>query len=796
MTSSPQSNTPASLPPASHSANSSLSTTLLPREEESFDYQAVLSVVNRRAWLILITILAVTGGIWFRTFNQPPRYRSSFEMLVEPIAGDEEFKKELGQLSDRISSSRQGGLDYPTQIQVLTSSQLMRPIYQDLRADYPNLSYRNLIENLKVFRLGETKIIAVTYESSNPELAGSVTKTVAEAYIDYSEQQQQAGEQRVLALIEEQLPTLRNQVQSIEDEIQEVREANNVINPTTKGNQLSGNLGTLEQRQRETRIAIEENISLRENLLQQLGLSLDEAMTTVALSEAPRYQELLNQLKEIETKIAVELGRFKEDSPNIQVLKEQKESILNLLEEESLAVLGKRVVSDEIRSQVSSPNPIRLSLTQNLIDATNQIQTLRVRLDALETAEAEIRDDLNNLADLARQYEGMNQRLQIAQDNLKRFINRREQLKIQSAQSALSWQLLEKPFQPTEPISGNLRGLLLGVVAGLLAGAGVAYLAEKIDNKFHTPHDLKEVSPFSLLAVIPFLRTLQDRQMNGNTGVIPLELELETLGLNGKALTSGDSEKNDKERATEDSFFAFRESFQALYANLSFMTPDDHPAKSLVISSSIPGEGKSTIALNLARVAASVGKKVLLVDADMRRPQLHQVLELSNQSGLSNVISMGLRVEEAIQLSPINSNLSVLTSGPTPPDPNRLLSSEKMTQLMEEWQNLFDLVIYDSPPLAGIADAKLLASRANTSLIMVVGLGILDRSLFKDVMDTLQASKITVLGLVANGRKSGSMGEYYYHYYDNYYSYGRSRASQNSLVPSNGLSKSSSNEEE
>ncbi len=796
MTSSPQSNTPASLPPASHSANSSLSTTLLPREEESFDYQAVLSVVNRRAWLILITILAVTGGIWFRTFNQPPRYRSSFQMLVEPIAGDEEFKEELGQLSDRISSSRQGGLDYPTQIQVLTSSQLMRPIYQDLRSDYPNLSYQNLIGNLRVFRLGETKIIAVSYESSNPELAGSVTKTVAEAYIDYSEQQQQAGEQRVLALIEEQLPTLRNQVQSIEDEIQEVRETNNVINPTTKGNQLSGNLGTLEQRQRETRIAIEENISLRENLLQQLGLSLDEAMTTVALSEAPRYQELLNQLKEIETKIAVELGRFKEDSPNIQVLKEQKESILNLLEEESLAVLGKRVVSDEIRSQVSSPNPIRLSLTQNLIDATNQIQTLRVRLDALETAEAEIRDDLNNLADLARQYEGMNQRLQIAQDNLKRFINRREQLKIQSAQSALPWQLLEEPFQPTEPISGNLRGLLLGVVAGLLAGAGVAYLAEKIDNKFHTPHDLKEVSPLSLLAVIPFLRTLQDSQMNGNTGVIPLELELETLGLNGKALTSGDSEKNDKERATEDSFFAFRESFQALYANLSFMTPDDHPAKSLVISSSIPGEGKSTIALNLARVAASVGKKVLLVDADMRRPQLHQVLELSNQSGLSNVISMGLRVKEAIQLSPINSNLSVLTSGPTPPDPNRLLSSEKMTQLMEEWQNLFDLVIYDSPPLAGIADAKLLASRANTSLIMVVGLGILDRSLFKDVMDTLQASKITVLGLVANGRKSGSMGEYYYYYYDNYYSYGRSRASQSSLVPSNGLSNSSSNEEE
>jgi len=755
-----------------------------PVEDESFNYQKTMAVAGRRAWLILIVFVAVTGTIWTRTLTQPPRYRSSFRLLVEPIAGDQKFQE----LSDQLGLQQQSGtlnrLDYPTQIQVLQSSQVMVPIYEQLKAEYPNLSYGRLLENLRIQRLGETKILQVSYESENPERAGAVTQVIAEAYIDYSEKQQKSGEQRVLDLIGEQMPTLQEKVESIQSEIQTFRNQNNIIDPVARGNLLSQRISDIEQRKREAEIAITEKLSLRENLLQQLGLGLDEAMTTVALSEAPRYQELLNQLKEIETQIAIELGRFKADSPNIQALKQQKQKILELLEQEASAVLGTSQVSDKINSQVSSPNPIRLALTQDLIAATNEIRVLRVRRTALAEAEAEFRQQLKDSTELAKEYEEMNQRLEIAQGNLKRFIDRREQLKIQAVQKTLPWQVLEPPNQPNQPITGNTRGLILGVIAGLLAGAGAAYLAEKIDNTFHSPDEVKERSRLPILAVIPFVKALQAMKDEHEE----FDVLSPSYG-NAKAETEaqpqlhGAEKKEPQAPITENFFFAFTEAFKTLHINLSFMKPDQ-AVTSLVISSCVPGEGKSTVALNLARAAATVGKRVLLVDADLRRPKLHQIFELPNQYGLSNVISTGLSFEEAMQESPTDENLYLLTSGPTPPDSNRLLASERMKQLAAEWENTFDLVIYDTPPLGGVADAKFLTP-LTSGLIMVVGLGIIDRNLFKDVMETLRLSKTTVLGIVPNACKQSTMGEYsyYYHYYHQYYSRGNS--SQPSLISSN-----------
>ncbi len=784
----------------SSSSTSSLSTATSPPkilnslEEESFNYRQILAVASRRAWLILIVSVVVTGGMWVRTLTQPPRYRSGFHLLVEPIAGDEKFQELSQQLGGNpLRRSGTTGLDYGTQIQVLKSSQVMQPIYQQLKEDYPTLTYGSLIRNLTIERLGETKIIQVSYESEDPQIAGAVTQFIAQEYINYSEEQQTSAEKRVLGLIEEQLPTLQDKVESIQTEIQNFRSENNIINPVAKGNFLSEKISNLEQRQQETEIAITEKLSLRESLLQQLGLGLDEAMTTVALSEAPRYQQLLNQLKEIETKIAIEFGRFTEDSPNIQALQQQKETILELLREEALAVLGQEEVSDKINSQVTSPNPIRLSLTQDLISATNDIRVLRVRQTALQAAEEELRNDLKNLTQLAKDYEKLVQRLDIAQGNLKRFIDRREQLNIQAVQKTVPWQILEPPYQPSQPIVGKARGLILGAIAGLLAGAGAAYLAEKIDNKFHSVEEVKEKTGLPILAVIPFVKALQQMETYQDSGVNNAdgnsESELETQ----PRLNSAEG-KEQQSLITGTVFFAFTEAFKTLHTNLSFLKPD-HPVKSLIVSSCVPGEGKSTVALNLARAAAAVGKRVLLVDADMRRPQLHQTFEIPNQYGLSNVISTGLSLEETMQESPLDDNLYLLTSGPTPPDANCLLASERMKELAQNWENSFDLVIYDTPPLGGIADAKLLAP-LTSGLIMVVGLGIIDRNLLKDVMDTLRLSRTNVLGLVPNACQQGSMGEYYYYYsyYHNYYA--ESASSQRSLTATNRNRNSSSEKQE
>ncbi|NBD15127.1 MAG: polysaccharide biosynthesis tyrosine autokinase [Cyanobacteria bacterium] len=794
----PLANAPSSTA-SSLSATTSPPEILNPTDEDSFNYRQIVAIIRRRVWLILIVSVTVTGAIWTKTLTQPPRYRSSFQLLVEPIAGDETYQQlseQLGESNESIRaslSSQSSGLDYPTQIQVLKSSQTMQPIYRQLKEDYPTLTYEGLIRNLTIQRLGETKIIEVSYESGDPEMASAVTGFIAEEYIGYSQEQQRSGEQRVLQLIEEQLPELQEKVDSIQIEIQQFRNQNNIIDPVERGTLLSEKMSNLEERQQDTEVAISENISLRESLLQQLGLGLDEAMTTVALSEAPRYQELLNQLKEIETQIAIELGRFREDSPQIQTLQQQKQRLLELLRQEALAILGQEEVSEKINSQVSAPNPVRLSLTQDLITATNQLRVLRVREAALEEAEVEVRNNLNNLANLAKEYESMVQRLEIAKTNMERLISRREQLQIQAVGKTLPWSTLEPPNLPTEPIAGKGRGLILGAIAGLLAGAGAAYLAEKIDNKFHSVEEVKEKTGLPILAVIPFVKALQKQEGEQDNGLSSVDDNSETEAETKPRLNSVEG-KEQKPLITGTVFFAFTEAFKTLHTNLSFLKPD-HPVKSLIVSSCVPGEGKSTVALNLARAAAAVGKRVLLVDADMRRPRLHQTFEIPNQYGLSNVISAGLSLEETMQESPIDDNLYLLTSGPTPPDTNCLLASERMQELAQNWENSFDLVIYDTPPLGGIADAKLLAP-LTSGLIMVVGLGVIDRSLFRDVMDTLRLSRTNVLGLVPNACQQRSMGEYYYYYsyYHNYYA--GSASSQRSLAATNRNGNSSSEKQE
>jgi capsular exopolysaccharide synthesis family protein len=161
-----------------------------------------------------------------------------------------------------------------------------------------------------------------------------------------------------------------------------------------------------------------------------------------------------------------------------------------------------------------------------------------------------------------------------------------------------------------------------------------------------------------------------------------------------------------------------------------------------------------------------MGQRVLLVDADLRRPQVHKILGLENEFGLSNVIATGVTAKQVIQRLPMWDHLYVLTAGQMPPDPTRLLCSKKMQYLMEQFHAVFDLVIYDTPPVLGLADGRLLSAHTD-GVVMVAGLGKTDRSVLMEALDGMKVSSTTVLGIVANGVKGYTTSSYYHyqHYY-------------------------------
>ncbi|TVQ16334.1 MAG: polysaccharide biosynthesis tyrosine autokinase [Leptolyngbya sp. DLM2.Bin15] len=709
----------------------------LPYESEEMDLQNVKEIIYRRRWMLAGVAIATTVCFWGWTLTRTPIYRGEFQVLVEAIAEVDPSQELL-----REGSQFRTNFDYDTQTEVLRSPALLRPILETLRETYPDFSYSELAGNLSITRLRETKVLSVSYRNPDPERIQAVLDVVAEEYLKYSFEQRQTNLQQGVQFVEGQLPELRDRVNSLQQRLERFRQEYSLIDPESRGTELSRLISSIEEQQQSTRTQLSEAESLYLAIQSQLGYSPDQALAASALSESTRYQAILNEVQQVEAQIATESARFLPDTPNVQVLEDRRDSLLPLLEQEADRILGQRL-SNQLDGNLTS---ISIDLSRQLINTANEVQVLQTRQRALADVEQQIKQEFDLVPALARQYTDLQRELSIATDSLNRFLTTRESLELQAAQQSIPWQLISEPTTMNSPIAPNVpRSLMLGAIAGALLGAGAAFVTDKLDTVFHTPDDLKAFARLPMLGVVPFIRQPNQMLIHGEDATAPAR----------------------KPSSYHYQSSPFLESFRSLYTNIRFLGAD-RPIRSVVISSAVPAEGKSTIALNLARAAAIMGQRVLLVDADLRLPQVHERLKMPNLRGLSNVMTGDCSLQEAMQRSPIDENLTVMTAGMIPPDPIQLLSSQKMQQFNQQVTQDFDVVIYDMPPLLGFADSSLLAAQTD-GMIVVVGLGTTSRNDLKQALDTLDVSPVSLLGVVANGIKSHTTRSYGYNRYHQYY---------------------------
>ncbi|MCM3569386.1 CpsD/CapB family tyrosine-protein kinase [Neobacillus mesonae] len=202
------------------------------------------------------------------------------------------------------------------------------------------------------------------------------------------------------------------------------------------------------------------------------------------------------------------------------------------------------------------------------------------------------------------------------------------------------------------------------------------------------------------------------------------------------------------------------EQYRTIRTNIQFSNVDSE-LKTLMVTSAGPGEGKSTTVANLAVVFAQQGKKVLLVDADLRKPTVHYTFNQTNTFGLTNVLTGQISLIKAVN-EPTEKNLYVLTSGPIPPNPAELISSKAMEQFFEEAQTIFDLIIFDAPPLLAVTDSQLLANKCEAT-ILVVSSGKTEKELAVKAKDLLETAQGKLLGVVLNNKKMKTSQQYYYY---------------------------------
>ncbi|MGL6344442.1 MAG: GumC family protein [Waterburya sp.] len=740
---------------------------------DSIDLRQLTSVVKHRLRLISAITIGVTAITAVLTFIQEPKYEGSFQLLVEPVAEEQESPLALLQQD-------MGGLDYETQVEVLSSPRVLDPVIAKLISKYPEIEYEELIKPkrspLKIEQLDETKIIEVSYIDPDPQKIQFVLNNLNQAYLEYSLEEKRAKAKQGIDFVQSQLPEQRRQVALWQDRVEKFRQKHNLLDPQQQAGLLATQQVNFEQKLFDTQARIKETKSLYTLLQQQLGLEPQQAVAASYLSESPRYQNLLNELQKVEVELAQESTRFLPDNPVVQSLEDEREKLLTLLQREANGVLAGNLSNTvDDTPNLTSPSSLRLELNQKYIEAANELEILNIREKALGEGLTQIKNWTKQMPVIARQYTDLMRELTVATESLTRFLTAEKELQLQGAQNALPWQTIFQPKLLENPVSPNpIRNLALSLFSGLLLGISAALLAERLDPVFHSSEELKESVKLPILGLIPIQKDLKPlnelvatKPKKEKMGLPQLQIGNTTLNL-----TSSPKEPQSSSTATLNSkqqwsgSTPFLESFRSLNTNLKLLGSDTS-SLSFVISSSIPSEGKSTISCHLAQAAAAMGQKVLLVDADLRRPQVHRWVGVENQEGLSNILATGLDVEEAIVRVPEWENLSVITAGDIPPDPTRLLSSQKMYGLMEDIRSSgkYDLIIYDTPPILGFADGRILSTHTD-GVVLVVRIGKTDRSLVKQNIDNIRMSNVPILGIVANhaNRTTNS-----YHYYSHYY---------------------------
>lgn len=205
------------------------------------------------------------------------------------------------------------------------------------------------------------------------------------------------------------------------------------------------------------------------------------------------------------------------------------------------------------------------------------------------------------------------------------------------------------------------------------------------------------------------------------------------------------------------------EQFRTTRTNINFSFPAGE-LKTLVFTSSVQAEGKSTVSANLAHLFAQEGKKVLFIDADMRKPTMHLTMHVENSVGLSNVLTKQATWQQAIHESKTQENLTYITSGPVPPNPAELLASPQFDALIDEASNQYDLIIFDAPPLLSVTDAQILANKCDGTVLVVLS-GVTQKDSVKRAKELLESSQAHILGVIMNKFKMDKDHYYYYQYY-------------------------------
>lgn len=703
---------------------------------ENIDFHNYWRIFKRRWLPAVATFGSVVALTFVYTSSKPPIYSAEGKLLFK-----QDTTSSLIGLNPTEQVVTQSEKLQGTEARIISSTPILQKALDLINQNNPPggpLNLEDLQQGLNIKNIEGTDILQIDYKSKNPKIPALVVNQVMNAYVDSNLWANRAAAISAGNFINAQLPMVKANVNRADAALRLFKEKYKI---TDLGQTQASVAANIER----TRIQIDSisaqiaDLNSRSTALQnKLGMSSQQAMAVSSLSQSPAVQGVLTNLQDVQRKLADARSRYQESNPVVVDLKDKEAQLNILLQQQVASVLQGQNPGYNGKVQVG---PTQQELMADLIKSEVTRIGLVTQLATLSKQQAFYQQQVAILPRLEQQQRELARDLSAAQSTYETLLKNLQDIKVLENRTVANVRIVEAAQGPGTPTASNKSAAMAaGSLAGILIAAAVVYVLEVRDKKIKTVKEAREIFEYRVLGTIPvFDKTSRAVDSVGQTE------ESRRLAL----------------PVIERPHSSISESYRMLQTNLKFLN-SDKALKVIVVTSSVPKEGKSTTCANLAAVMAQLCYRVLIIDADIRRPSQHQIWQISNQVGLTNIIAGQGNLSTTV-IQRVMKNLDVLTAGVSTSNLPVFLDSRSMAAVIEQWQNQYDYVIVDTPPLAIAADASMLGKIAD-GVLLLTRPGLADAINCKLAKEYLDHSSHNILGIVVNGViPENEPYSYYYH---------------------------------
>ncbi len=725
---------------------------LPPDQSQEFKIWEYWGVLAKRKWVVLAAIVIVVTMTAIASFRTQKEYEASARLAIY-----REIPLTLGQTKDtdfNTADDWDASVDLDTQVRIIQSDTLALDVIKRLQL-HRNVEFAGPAANaaavsldgtseidpamvpgllgqfhggLRVNVLPRTRIIEIRFMSPSPRLAADIVNTVATAFIEQNYKTKFQSTMATSEWLSRQLADLKITVETSQEKLVRYQKENGILGIDDKQNIVTSKLDYIN-----SSLTNAEADRMQKQANYMLSLSGDPNLGGKE-GDQSFLQAMRSRMADLKDQYAQASTQFGPNYPKVLELKNQ------------LAQVQETIAGEETRLRGKAKDEYLAAL-----------QHEKLLMQALEDQKGEA----NKLNEKAIEYSLLKREVESNRALYESLLQKLKEATMAAGLKSSNVRVVDSARVPNYPAKPNIpRNLEIAFLAGLLGGVAMAFVLEGLDNTVRTPEQIQMISGLASL------------------GVIPMSNKVIGPGKTGRPVLSANVPPSSDADPVELISYVrpkseIAESYRALRTSI-LLSSLGAPPKLILVTSALPQEGKTTTSVNTAIVLAQKGARVLLIDADLRRPSIHKTLGLKPRCGLTSVLTGSETLESAIIPAVQSPNLFVLPAGPHPPHPAELVGSVAMKELLKRCRGEYDHIVIDTPPVLSVTDAVVLSVEADANILVIRSRQTTKEAL-RRARDLLCQVNARVLGVVLNAVNLNAADYYYYYYgskYDSrYYAY-------------------------